>query len=113
MRAPGCSMSLSEAFESLENAKIFYADWINEVRRSVPKDQLLELNLKGYSSTNSWSKLCTFLGIEQIPDEPFPVSNEGEVFKARMVNIRQGIWIKIFKWMFYALAFIMIVLAMK
>ena len=47
-----------------------YEDWIEGVKRHVPKDKLLVSNVK-----EGWDPLCNFLGVEA-PDEPFPRSNE-------------------------------------
>ena len=53
-----------------------YNDWNEEVIKSVPKDRLLLLNLK-----EGWEPLCKFLGIDEIPDEPFPYVNERALFE--------------------------------
>ena len=46
-----------------------YEDWIQDVRKVVPKDQLLIFNVK-----EGWEPLCKFLGAE-IPELPFPRVN--------------------------------------
>lgn len=46
------------------------------VRDSVPKEQLLEYNVK-----EGWGPLCAFLGVD-IPDTPFPHQNEGAGIRA-------------------------------
>ncbi|XXH02581.1 hypothetical protein Hte_008958 [Hypoxylon texense] len=44
----------------------------DRVRALVPKDQLLEMDLK-----DGWAPLCQFLGVP-IPNEPFPRANDAE-----------------------------------
>jgi hypothetical protein len=46
------------------------------VRDLVPKERLLEYNVK-----EGWKPLCTFLGVK-VPDEPFPRLNESDRIKA-------------------------------
>merc|ERR1712228_933931 len=48
-----------------------YNDWNEEVIASVPKDRLLVFDLK-----KGWEPLCKFLGVKDIPNIPFPHSNE-------------------------------------
>lgn len=47
------------------------------VRRMVPKDRLLELDLKDLS----WEPICNFLNKEVPKDQPFPRLNESRVFR--------------------------------
>ena len=47
-----------------------YEDWIEGVKKYVPKDKLLVFNVK-----QGWDPLCDFLDVEA-PNEPFPRSNE-------------------------------------
>lgn len=68
-----------------------YNDWIDGVKKHVPKDKLLIFNVK-----EGYTPLCKFLDVEG-PDEPFPRSNatanmqkdiemvEGIVFKFNCV----------------------------
>ena len=44
----------------------FYRDWFEEVKRSVPEDKLLIVNLK-----DEWKNMCNFLRVP-IPEAPFP-----------------------------------------
>jgi hypothetical protein len=46
------------------------------IRRMVPKEQLLDINLKELS----WEPLCEFLG-KKVPDRPFPRANESKIYK--------------------------------
>lgn len=48
----------------------------NNVRRMVPPERLLELDLKDLN----WEPLCRFLG-KEVPNVPFPRLNEGRVFR--------------------------------
>ena len=43
-----------------------YKYHVEQVRKNVPKEQLLEFNVK-----QGWGPLCEFLGVE-VPDVPFP-----------------------------------------
>lgn len=57
--------------------KQVYMEHIEEVRRLVPKERLLEYNI-----SDGWGPLCEFLG-EEVPDEPFPRVNDVANFYAR------------------------------
>lgn len=46
------------------------------IRRMVPKEQLLDINLKELS----WEPLCEFL-CKKVPDRPFPRANESKIYK--------------------------------
>ena len=48
----------------------FYNDWVEEVKRSVPKERLLVFEVK-----SGWGPLCEFLGLPT-PDTPFPNVND-------------------------------------
>jgi hypothetical protein len=58
-------------------AKAGYERHNAEVRATIPADRLLEWNAK-----DGWAPLCERLGVP-IPDEPFPVTNTTEEWKAR------------------------------
>lgn len=49
-----------------------------DVRRRAPKNRLLEWQAK-----DGWGPLCAALGVP-VPDDPFPVSNTTEEFRARV-----------------------------
>ena len=51
-----------------------YNEWNEEVINYVPKDRLLLFDVK-----QGWEPLCKFLEIDEIPDIPFPHSNEREL----------------------------------
>ena len=44
----------------------WYSTHVEEVKRNVPKDRLLEFNVK-----EGWGPLCEFLEVP-VPDKPFP-----------------------------------------
>jgi hypothetical protein len=58
------------------------------VRRLVPADRLLELDLADLG----WEPLCDFLG-KEIPDVPFPHLNESRVFRNKFRELHQGMLI--------------------
>lgn len=58
-------------------ARAGYERHYDAVRRMVPKDRLLELDLKDLD----WAPLCAFLGKEVPKDVPFPRANESKVFQ--------------------------------
>ncbi len=53
-----------------------------EVRRSVPKERLLEYNL-----AEGWEPLCRFLG-KDVPATPLPTVNSTDEFRARIAAVR-------------------------
>eukprot|EP01083_Nonionella_stella_P070177 187606_1 len=60
-----------DQFDDKELAKKKYDEWNEEVVNYVPKDRLLLFDVK-----QGWEPLCAFLGIKDIPQQPFPHSNE-------------------------------------
>jgi hypothetical protein len=69
-------------------AKSFYGDYNAEIKRLVPKDRLLVLNVK-----DGWAPLCEFLG-EEIPDREFPNRNSKADFRAnngRLGEVMQAV----------------------
>ncbi|KAL7320429.1 hypothetical protein PS15m_000320 [Mucor circinelloides] len=62
----------------------YYNDHIEEVKRTVPANQLYSLKLGG-----GWEGLCEFLG-KDVPDEPYPNVNSTAQFneKVRLVKAR-------------------------
>jgi Sulfotransferase domain len=57
-----------------------YSQHNQRVRELVPKNRLLEYNVK-----EGWEPLCKYLGVE-VPDQPFPRLNEGDSAKAIFVG---------------------------
>jgi len=60
--------------EDLPKIARIYDEWIEKVKRQVPKERLLVFNAK-----EGWEPLCKFLE-KEIPDEPFPNVNESKEF---------------------------------
>ena len=50
----------------------FMADWAENVKKNIPKDQFLEFDVK-----KGWQPLCEFLGLPS-PETPFPRANDRE-----------------------------------
>lgn len=73
-------------FEEKQHAIDVYNKNVADVIANVPKDRLLV-----HSSKEGWQPLCEFLD-KPIPDQPYPHSNEGKMFKRvilvlKMLNI--------------------------
>ncbi len=66
-----------------ETGRQYYREHCDLVRRSVPKERLLEYNVK-----QGWEPLCKFLG-KEIPDEPFPHVNEKAEFLRNMRKFKR------------------------
>ena len=60
-----------------------YNEWNEEVVNYVPRDRLLLFDVK-----KGWEPLCEFLEIDEIPDVPFPHSNEREILTKTMKHMR-------------------------
>ena len=56
-------------FKNAENAQNAYAEYMDEVRATIPKSQLLE-----FTPGDGWLPLCRFLGCE-MPKEGYPNLN--------------------------------------
>ncbi|GAA5808148.1 hypothetical protein MFLAVUS_001532 [Mucor flavus] len=63
-----------ELFLQEEKIKQMYTDHVAEVKRRIPADQLLVLELG-----EGWPRLCEFLG-KDVPDVPYPSSNSTAEF---------------------------------
>lgn len=58
-----------------------------QVRRTVPRDQLLIFDVK-----DGWGPLCEFLG-HPVPDTPFPYTNQKPAFNRKMdLLLEQGVF---------------------
>ena len=66
-----------EGFNDTKHCKEVYVQLHEEVRRIVPKERLLEFQLK-----EGWEPICNFLG-KSIPSNPFPHINESLEFDER------------------------------
>ena len=77
--------SLGQPMEVLQRddeiLKKCFEEYNDEVRRSVPKERLLEFNAK-----DGWEPLCRFLDLP-IPDYPFPSVNNTKDFNQEMRSI--------------------------
>lgn len=62
---------------------IFYQGYNDEIKRLVPADRLLVMNLK-----EGWGPLCDFLG-KDVPNEPFPRINERAVIQKNIGWLRE------------------------
>ena len=58
------------------SVKATYEKHNDEVRRTIPKDRLLE-----FDPSDGWEPLCKFLGVP-VPSEPYPDSNKTKDFQA-------------------------------
>lgn len=63
-----------EPKDILQNARKSYVRHYREIRELVPKDKLLDYQLK-----DGWEPLCKFLGRE-VPDVPFPHVNDAAAY---------------------------------
>lgn len=61
-------------------AKQTYEDYNAEIKRIVPQDNLLLLNVK-----EGWAPLCSFLG-HDVPDEAFPRRNDKAAFEKNQMK---------------------------
>ncbi|KAL9540756.1 hypothetical protein MBANPS3_009502 [Mucor bainieri] len=64
-----------EAFADEEKVKQIYLDHIEDVKKTVPADRLLIMELG-----EGWTRLCEFLG-KEVPTEPYPSINSAEDFQ--------------------------------
>ncbi|KAI8372123.1 P-loop containing nucleoside triphosphate hydrolase protein [Blakeslea trispora] len=64
-----------DKFGQEERIKQIFLDHNEDVKRTVPPEQLLIMELG-----EGWERLCTFLG-KEVPDEPYPKVNSTEEFR--------------------------------
>jgi hypothetical protein len=62
-------------FWEKEAAIAFYRRWNDQIRKEIPRDRLLEYEVK-----EGWQPLCEFLGVA-VPHEDFPKANTREAFR--------------------------------
>jgi len=65
------------------HGKDVYVEMHDEIRRLVPKHQLLD-----YQLGEGWERLCAFLNVD-VPDADFPRVNETTEFAARVRLLRR------------------------
>lgn len=70
-------------FEDRDHAIGVFNEHIEAVRRHVPPERLLVFDVR-----EGWGPLCEFLGIANVPDEPFPHVNEGAAMKRQLRAFR-------------------------
>jgi len=73
--------------EMRAKAKGFYESHYEHVKEVTPEGRLLE-----YKLGTGWRPLCEFLGIENVPNVPFPRVNESAAMDAKMKQfLRNGV----------------------
>jgi hypothetical protein len=77
-------------FEDQKAAIDVFNEHIETVKREVPAERLLIFDVR-----DGWLPLCEFLGIDAVPDEPFPRVNEAAEIK-RVVSILRWTWRAVF-----------------
>ena len=65
---------------NVQEAVDLYNRWVDDVKATVPEDQLLI-----YKLGSGWQPLCDFLGLE-VPDEPYPRYQGCHFFKRCVAN---------------------------
>lgn len=71
-------LGMYEAIEQGEEISVqYFNDWIEDVKKSVPKEKLLIYNVK-----EGWDPLCKFLNVP-VPERDFPNSNDTEKMRQR------------------------------
>ena len=71
----GCKGLFDVVSAGKKAAMEFYEEWVEEVKRVVPKERLLVFHVK-----EGWKPLCEFLDVPE-PKVQFPRSNDTEVMK--------------------------------
>ena len=77
---------LQGKFEDKNAAIAIFNEHIETVKREVPAERLLVFDVR-----DGWAPLCAFLGISDVPDEPFPHVNEAAELKKVVARMR-WIW---------------------
>lgn len=70
-------------FEDREHAIRVFNEHIEAVRNEVPPEKLLVFNVR-----EGWAPLCEFLGVADVPEQPFPHVNDGAVLKRELRTFR-------------------------
>ncbi len=73
--------TLSQARDNADGLLPAFDAYTEEVRRTVPSDQLLV-----YDVSEGWEPLCDFLEVP-VPDEPMPRVNDGDEYRRRLVEL--------------------------
>ena len=90
-------------FEDELYAKAIFKNHIEEVKRTVPKEQLLI-----YEITQGWKPLCNYLGVSVPQGEPFPMVNDSKSMK--ILLRRRVLFSKIFNAIILAIIVIVFIL---
>ena len=76
-------LAVKEALEGgPDEAQSFVDKWTEQVMTTVPKDKLLVFDIK-----EGWEPLCKFLN-KEVPNKPFPRSNDSKQFQNRTRSTR-------------------------
>ncbi len=54
-----------------EDTIAYYNKWVQRMRDEIPAEKLLI-----HESKDGWEPLCKFLGIDDVPNEPYPRVND-------------------------------------
>ncbi len=54
-----------------EEAIAYYHKWTEQIKSEIPADKLLVFEAK-----EGWEPLCKFLGVDEVPSEPYPRVND-------------------------------------
>lgn len=73
-----------------EKGKQYYLEQNEKIRQLVPKERLLEFNVK-----EGWGPLCEFLG-KEAPTHPFPRHNDSKYFAERSAKVRKMVMRKMY-----------------
>ena len=82
-------------FENKDATIAIFEEHIETVKRTVPAERLLVFDVR-----EGWAPLCDFLGISEIPEEPFPHINESAKLKQVVQRLRRR-W-RLLKWVLAA-----------
>jgi hypothetical protein len=75
-------------FSDRKRAIAIYEAHVQDVRRRVPPERLLEFDVK-----QGWQPLCDFLGQPVPAQEPFPHHNDRAYFRRVIVGLRIAAWL--------------------
>lgn len=96
-----CRQLLRGRFEDKDAPIAIFNEHIESAQRHVPADKLLVLDVR-----DGWGPLCEFLGLADMPDEPFPHVIESTVL-TRKVRRMRWIWRTLYA---FVIAFILCVI---
>lgn len=92
----GYSTLLYDLEHGTSTAETFYEEYVAAIKRIVPADKLLVMNVK-----QGWQPLCDFLD-KDVPAYPFPRKNDNATFKKNLTKLdgmlRIGVFVNIAKY---------------